>query len=160
MTHVCGQADAPQGQAMALIQLIVNYYKDGESSVRAHRHRCRQVCASIGAPRDVEVEGRGTICMQSGDCLSLAGEEHSVPPAARGVKPRMSVCLFYATRGEYDAGAGVLTKGSQQWAHPDDEHVEPGSAGWAAAEAPLQKPPSHWSPAGKGGRREGPSAPR
>ncbi|CAK9105840.1 unnamed protein product [Durusdinium trenchii] len=41
-------------EELALIQLIVNYYPDGGSRVRSHRHRCRQVCLSLGAARTIE----------------------------------------------------------------------------------------------------------
>eukprot|EP00434_Breviolum_minutum_P005494 symbB.v1.2.004843.t1/scaffold279.1/size242841/28 len=97
-------------EELALIQIILNYYPDGTSRVRSHRHRCRQVCLSLGAPRKIEVEGR-MIKMHHGDCLPLFGEEHAVPPESTA-GPRMSICLFYSSWAEYFSGAGVLANGS------------------------------------------------
>lgn len=113
----------PPGEELALIQLILNYYPDGTSRVRSHRHRCRQVCISLGASRKIEVDGQ-LMTMHHGDCLPLFGEEHAVPASSSSEAPRMSICLFYSSQSEYFAGAGVLANGSFWWSHPkEDEQV-------------------------------------
>merc|ERR1712151_904987 len=83
-----------KGETRAVIQLLFNRFKDGGDEVKPHKHRCRQVCLSLGADRELNVDGR-TQVMRNGDAMPLNTETHSVPPA-RGVgRPRVSVCLFY-----------------------------------------------------------------
>eukprot|EP00928_Gymnodinium_smaydae_P079625 TRINITY_DN63503_c0_g1_i1.p1 TRINITY_DN63503_c0_g1~~TRINITY_DN63503_c0_g1_i1.p1 ORF type:complete len:316 (-),score=60.36 TRINITY_DN63503_c0_g1_i1:252-1199(-) len=115
------EASLRQGETLALVQLLVNYYKFGFNAVKEHRHRCRQVCCSLGAARDVEVEGR-RLRMAHGDCLPLDRELHGVPPAQGGsAGSRLSLCLFYASASEFAAGAvGVPAKGPMWWSHPED----------------------------------------
>jgi len=110
-----------EGEELAILQLIVNLFKDGENQVKAHRHRCRQICVSLGASRDLVVEGR-TVTMRSGDALPLAGELHSVPEVGSEVQPRISVCLFYASAAEYAAETVSVnsTGDSYWWNHPRD----------------------------------------
>lgn len=115
-----------EGEDLAAIQLIVNYFKDGGSEVKPHRHRCRQICLAIGASRELEVEGAGRLTMKSGDALHLAGELHSVPPARAVSQPRVSLCLFYASALEYreqtvsvNATTGHFGD-SFWWSHPKD----------------------------------------
>jgi len=113
-----------QGEKLALLQVIVNYFKDGGDEVRSHYHRCRQICFSLGAPRDIHVRGK-SLHMGFGDALHLAGEEHSVPRS--DVKePRVSVCLFYGSTLEYEneslsvnAQPNGLFGDSFWWNHPN-----------------------------------------
>lgn len=113
------------GEELALLQLIFNYYRDGWNEVKPHMHRCRQICASLGAPRLVEVEGK-TATMRQGDCLHLASEWHSVPPADE-TQPRVSVCLFYASVAEYEAeSVSVNANGAMWWQHPEDARAAKG----------------------------------
>jgi len=110
----------PDDQELAILQLLLNYYEDSSNSVRPHRHPCRQVCASLGAPRIVEVEGR-PVEMVHGDCLVLAGQMHSVPPVKKQAGPRLSICLFYATAEDcLQRSASVQSNGDFWWTHPDD----------------------------------------
>eukprot|EP00928_Gymnodinium_smaydae_P004562 TRINITY_DN11547_c0_g1_i2.p2 TRINITY_DN11547_c0_g1~~TRINITY_DN11547_c0_g1_i2.p2 ORF type:complete len:332 (-),score=52.30 TRINITY_DN11547_c0_g1_i2:350-1345(-) len=107
-------------EELALMQLLLNYYPAGSDSVKAHRHPCRQICVSLGAPRELEVEGQ-LLRMCHGDALHLDGEMHSVPPADVAAKPRLSLCLFYASIEQCVAGeARVLSNGSFWWTHPED----------------------------------------
>jgi len=114
-----------EGEDLALLQLIINAYQDGNNSVRPHRHRCRQLCASLGAPRACEVEGRA-LRMRHGDVLPLFAEEHAVPPMATACGPRVSVCLFYGSVEEYrDRSISVNAIDgwfgeSFWWNHPED----------------------------------------
>lgn len=109
------------GENLALIQLLLNYYPGASDRVRPHRHPCRQVCASLGSSRDVDVDGI-RIRMKHGDCLPLDGEMHAVPPAEDDCGPRLSICLFYASVEQCTSGeARVLSNGSFWWSHPEDE---------------------------------------
>mmetsp|Transcript_3560 Transcript_3560/g.6920 ORF Transcript_3560/g.6920 Transcript_3560/m.6920 type:complete len:468 (+) Transcript_3560:70-1473(+) len=114
------------GEELALVQLIVNMYKDGESEVKPHAHRCQQICVSLGAPREVNVEG-SVLQMRNGDCLPLAGELHSVPRAKGVSAARISVCLFYGSSEEFSSGTLRVnaTDGkfgdSHWWVHPKDK---------------------------------------
>ena len=59
--------------------------------------------------------------MKHGDCLVLNGQLHAVPPAVEA-RPRLSVCLFYASVEECLQGeARVLSGGSFWWSHPEDD---------------------------------------
>lgn len=113
------------GEELAIIQLIVNYYGDGGSEVASHRHKCRQICASLGDRREVTVEEE-TLVMGNGDALPLSGEVHAVPPARCKSGPRASVCLFYGSRREYAAqGISVNARKGKfgddaWWTHPAD----------------------------------------
>merc|ERR1712039_42326 len=108
------------GEELALLQLLVNYYKDGTKAVKPHKHRCRHVCCSLGASRDAEVEGV-SVNMSHGDCLVLEGENHAVPPTQVKTKTRVSICLFYSSVEEYNAGTvGVPAKGGMWFTHPED----------------------------------------
>ncbi|CAE8731747.1 unnamed protein product, partial [Polarella glacialis] len=102
LTVMIAMAERSLGQKeeLALLQLIVNHFKDGGSEVKPHTHRCRQVCVSLGAGRELDIEGR-RLFMRHGDCLPLEGEVHSVPPARSVREPRVSVCLFYGSAEEY-----------------------------------------------------------
>lgn len=84
-------------ERLALLQVIVNLFTSKSSSVKPHRHQCRQICASLGETYTVDVDGRA-IQMQHGDCLPLNSELHSVPQNPCRVKPRVSICLFYGSR--------------------------------------------------------------
>merc|ERR1719195_2582493 len=44
------------GEELALLQVLVNHFKDGRDEVRPHTHRCRQICLSLGAARECLVE--------------------------------------------------------------------------------------------------------
>lgn len=74
------EASLREGESLALLQLLVNYYKDGHNHVLPHMHRCRHICCSLGSARDIEVDGIRQE-MSHGDCLALGGEMHGVPPA-------------------------------------------------------------------------------
>jgi len=119
----------PDGHELALVQLIVNHFKNGGNEVRPHTHRCRQVCVSLGVSRDVIVEG-SVLQMKHGDCLPLAGEVHSVPPATGLSASRISVCLFYGSSLEFAQGTLCVnaTSGkfgnSHWWVHPEDMRRE------------------------------------
>ena len=112
-------------EELAVVQLLVNRYKDGGDEAKPHIHRCRQICLSLGAERELKV-GREVHTMRSGDIMLLDGEVHSVP-AARGLtKPRVSICLFYCSAEEFasrfvsvNAFEGRHGK-SIWWQHPDD----------------------------------------
>jgi len=115
-----------EGEELALIQVIINYFKDGGNEVKRHRHRCHQICASLGATRELEVEG-DTLLMRHGDALPLNGELHSVPASRRIAAPRVSVCLFYGTVDEYrndlisvNATDDGKFGDSFWWTHPQD----------------------------------------
>merc|ERR1712129_347704 len=113
-----------EGEKLALLQLLVNYYSDGSKAVKAHCHRCRHICCSLGAPRDTEVEGVPT-CMSHGDCLVLDRQNHSVPPTPTKTGARLSVCLFYVSAEQYAAGGDVVgvpaKTGPMWWSHPQDD---------------------------------------
>jgi len=116
---------------MALLQLIVNHFQHGDHEVKPHRHRCRQICASLGATRALEVEGR-TLQMRNGDALPLQGEMHKVPPQKHCIGPRTSVCLFYGSSKEYlehsisvNAVDGWFGD-SYWWQHPQDTNSTKG----------------------------------
>ncbi|CAE8583367.1 unnamed protein product [Polarella glacialis] len=131
LTVMIAMAERSLGQKeeLALLQLIVNHFKDGGSEVKPHTHRCRQVCVSLGAGRELDIEGR-RLFMRHGDCLPLEGEVHSVPPARSVREPRVSVCLFYGSAEEYarellsvNATAGKF--GDSFWfTHPKDLETE------------------------------------
>lgn len=117
------------GHELALVQLIVNHFKNGGNEVKPHTHRCRQVCVSLGASREVVVEG-SVLQMKHGDCLPLAGEVHSVPRATGLSASRISVCLFYGSNFEFARGLLCVnaTNGkfgnSHWWVHPEDMRRE------------------------------------
>ena len=46
------------GENLAVIQLLPNHFQDGGDAVKNHKHRCRQICLSLGADRELSVEGR------------------------------------------------------------------------------------------------------
>jgi hypothetical protein len=123
MTTLARQSLHP-GEELALIQVVVNYFKDGGNDVKPHTHRCRQICVSLGAPRDLNVEGK-IITMGFADALALAGEKHSVP-RANGKEPRVSICLFYGSTREYrnhcmSVNANNKSFGSSFWfTHPTE----------------------------------------
>lgn len=130
-------------EELAIIQLIVNYFPDGSDNIKSHRHRCRQVCASLGATRELEVDGR-TVHMRHGDVLPLGGEMHSVPPAKGLQQPRVSVCLFYGSKKEYteqsiSVNATTTSFGdSFWWTHPrelDEAMATNYGFGWGDDEA-------------------------
>eukprot|EP00747_Dinoflagellata_sp_TGD_P181480 gnl/TRDRNA2_/TRDRNA2_35340_c0_seq1.p1 gnl/TRDRNA2_/TRDRNA2_35340_c0~~gnl/TRDRNA2_/TRDRNA2_35340_c0_seq1.p1 ORF type:complete len:782 (-),score=123.76 gnl/TRDRNA2_/TRDRNA2_35340_c0_seq1:139-2484(-) len=113
------------GEELAVIQLIVNLFKDGGDEVKPHMHRCRQICCALGATRDLVVEGR-THSMGFGDALPLWEETHSVPPLKNVGKPRISVCLFYGSKDEY-ANKSISVNAvdgwfgsSYWWTHPKE----------------------------------------
>lgn len=120
-------------EQLALLQLIVNFFTDGGNEVKPHRHRCRQICVSLGASRELNVEGR-RLRMRHGDALPLGGEEHSVPPAKSVYDPRISVCLFYGSVEEYDSQSISVNAvdgwfgDSFWWCHPQD-HAKGKAAG-------------------------------
>eukprot|EP00931_Biecheleriopsis_adriatica_P086602 TRINITY_DN61233_c0_g1_i1.p1 TRINITY_DN61233_c0_g1~~TRINITY_DN61233_c0_g1_i1.p1 ORF type:complete len:739 (+),score=156.26 TRINITY_DN61233_c0_g1_i1:57-2273(+) len=113
-----------RGEELALLQIVINCFRDGDCEVKPHRHRCRQICVSLGATREVEVDGR-RLTMGSGDALLLDGELHSVPPASKAGQ-RISICLFYGSLLEYRAQAISVNAGERGfggsiwWTHPDD----------------------------------------
>mmetsp|Transcript_44675 Transcript_44675/g.83288 ORF Transcript_44675/g.83288 Transcript_44675/m.83288 type:complete len:620 (+) Transcript_44675:164-2023(+) len=114
-------------QQLAILQLILNFFEDGNNTVRAHRHRCRQICVSLGASREVLVDGKRLI-MHHGDALYLKGEVHSVPAAEQVDEPRISVCLFFGTSEEYTSGTISVQpdqknsdSGSLWWVHPPNQ---------------------------------------
>lgn len=118
-------ANSLDGEDMSLLQLIVNYFQNGDNEVKPHRHRCRQVCVSLGATRTLEVEGQ-TLQMRNGDALPLRGEMHRVPRQKSCTAPRTSVCLFYGSLKEYmehsisvNAVDGWFGE-SYWWHHPQD----------------------------------------
>jgi len=119
----------PDGHELALVQLIINHFKSGGNAVKPHTHRCRQVCVSLGASRDVIVEG-SVLQMKHGDCLPLAGEVHSVPPATGLSASRISVCLFYGSNFEFAQGTLCVNAtngkfGNSHWfVHPEDTRRE------------------------------------
>eukprot|EP00927_Polykrikos_kofoidii_P050412 TRINITY_DN4432_c0_g1_i1.p1 TRINITY_DN4432_c0_g1~~TRINITY_DN4432_c0_g1_i1.p1 ORF type:complete len:581 (-),score=87.77 TRINITY_DN4432_c0_g1_i1:67-1659(-) len=112
-------------EELALIQLLVNQFKTGGNEVKPHHHRCRQVCLSLGSQRTLEVEGQA-MTMRHGDVLPLAGEMHSVPPAPPNTGTRVSICLFYGSKKEYDAGSISVNASCGKfgdgiwWYHPQD----------------------------------------
>lgn len=112
-------------EQLAILQLIVNYFKDGSNEVKPHRHRCRQICVSLGASRELNVDGR-QFHMKHGDAVMLGGEEHSVPLANHICHPRVSVCLFYGSIEEYASQAISVNAvdgwfgDSFWWCHPQD----------------------------------------
>ncbi|CAE8622872.1 unnamed protein product [Polarella glacialis] len=114
------------GERLAVLQLIVNAFPDAGCEVKPHRHRCRQICVSVGSTRELEVEGQ-TLVMTSGDVLFLEGEMHSVPPARSQAGPRASVCLFYGSQAEHarqtiSVNANDGWHGDSYWfVHPDDQ---------------------------------------
>eukprot|EP00928_Gymnodinium_smaydae_P055737 TRINITY_DN39223_c0_g1_i1.p1 TRINITY_DN39223_c0_g1~~TRINITY_DN39223_c0_g1_i1.p1 ORF type:complete len:1005 (-),score=73.26 TRINITY_DN39223_c0_g1_i1:133-3147(-) len=119
MTQIA-DASLQAGETLAILQVLVNYYRDGTKAVLPHRHRCRHICCSLGATRDVEVDGQN-ISTTHGDCLILSGENHSVPPTAKA-EPRVSICLFFCSAAEYaDGNVGVPAKEGSMWfVHPQD----------------------------------------
>jgi len=142
-------------EELALVQLIVNHYKDGESEVKPHTHRCRQICVSLGAPREVNVEGL-VLQMRNGDCLPLAGELHSVPRAKGVSESRISVCLFYGSSEEFSSGALRVNSSdgkfgnSHWWVHPKDLYAtateaEPGFTDCAVKSTPSGRATSKMS---------------
>eukprot|EP00928_Gymnodinium_smaydae_P033842 TRINITY_DN24130_c0_g1_i1.p1 TRINITY_DN24130_c0_g1~~TRINITY_DN24130_c0_g1_i1.p1 ORF type:complete len:428 (+),score=114.93 TRINITY_DN24130_c0_g1_i1:122-1405(+) len=142
------------GEELALLQLIVNFYKDGGSAVRRHQHRCRQVCASLGAARRVIVED-AAMTMVHGDALPLNREFHAVPEAEGVSEARLSVCLFYGSAEEYrqqsisvNANDGNFGD-SYWWNHPRDldSQSKPGKAKGA--------PKGGHNAAGPSGRKAG-----
>jgi len=112
------------GEELALVQVLINLFKDGGNMVKPHMHRCRQICLSLGAPRDLEVEG-DVITMENADVLHIAGEVHAVPPSeVKG--SRISICIFYGSAKEYasqsisvNAVPGVFGD-SVWWTHPNE----------------------------------------
>lgn len=110
------------GEELALIQVLVNYLGGYVRFVNPHRHRCRQLCASLGEACTVEVEGRPLV-MHHGDCLPLGGEVHGVPVDIARRSPRVSVCLFYSSKEEFRKGTVGLSGdpgGGLHFVHPDD----------------------------------------
>lgn len=113
------------GEKLALIQLIINRYKDGRDEVKPHKHRCRQVCLALGAERELVVDGAVEI-MRHGDCMPLSQETHSVPPAQGITQPRVSLCLFYGSTKEYEDHAISVNANdgwhgsTYWWMHPED----------------------------------------
>lgn len=112
-------------EELAVVQLLVNRYKDGGDEVKPHIHCCRQICLSLGAERELKV-GREVHTMRSGDIMPLDGEVHSVPAARDLTKPRVSICLFYCSAEEF-ASRSVSVNASEGrhgksiwWQHPDD----------------------------------------
>merc|ERR1712032_586783 len=118
------------GEELALIQVIMNRFKDGGNSVKPHMHRCRQICLSLGAPRDCEVEDR-VMTLKHADVLHLANEIHGVP--ASNVKgTRISICLFYGSTEEY-ANRSISVNATDGWfgdeiwwTHPSELHAAHG----------------------------------
>ena len=132
------------GEELAVIQLLLNRFKDGGDEVKPHRHRCRQVCLSLGADRELSVEGQVQL-MRHGDVMPLDQEVHSVP-ANRGVgNPRVSVCLFYGSTREYrdkhiSVNANDGWHGSSiWWEHPQDyKRPQSGKSGWKKTWMPVR----------------------
>jgi len=111
-------------EQLAIIQLIINFYKNGGDEVAIHTHRCRQICASLGASRDLKVSGQ-KLKMCHGDALYLGGEFHSVLPNDMS-DPRISVCLFYGSSEEFENQSISVNADDSKfgdgawWNHPQD----------------------------------------
>merc|ERR1712217_777967 len=120
-----------EGEQLAVIQLLFNRFKDGGDEVKPHKHRCRQVCLSLGADRELNVEGHVEV-MRHGDCMPLNAEFHSVPAAKSVGKPRVSVCLFYGSTKEFEeatisVNANDGWHGWSYWWEPPQDFKRPGA---------------------------------
>jgi hypothetical protein len=85
------------------IQLFINLYENGNNSTPEHSHGCRQITLAFGAPRALTVKSK-MIVLESGECIWLNGEKHSVPKIDE-TNPffdvgRISFNLFYTTLNE------------------------------------------------------------
>mmetsp|Transcript_54446 Transcript_54446/g.74420 ORF Transcript_54446/g.74420 Transcript_54446/m.74420 type:complete len:731 (-) Transcript_54446:238-2430(-) len=90
------------------IQCFLCLYERTTDSCPEHRHNCRQLTMSMGAPRTLTVEGQA-VAMRHGDVVVLGGEQHGVPRVSvdgqsSNKKPRISINLFYATASDYAKG--------------------------------------------------------
>ncbi|CAK9069860.1 unnamed protein product [Durusdinium trenchii] len=112
------QSQNPNCEVIPL-QVFLCLYEDGEDACPNHVHDCRQLTLSLGAQREVAVEGRRML-MRHGDVLILDGERHGVPALQeRTSQSRVSVNIFFTTSNDasrpvsvnHRAGAGYQTTG-------------------------------------------------
>mmetsp|Transcript_23589 Transcript_23589/g.32184 ORF Transcript_23589/g.32184 Transcript_23589/m.32184 type:complete len:185 (-) Transcript_23589:137-691(-) len=90
------------------ISCLVNLYRSSSDATKPHIHHCRQLTASLGAPRVLRIMGAGGVCpslqgslthskqstgeiradvpMQHGDVILLDGQMHGVPPIDSSMK--------------------------------------------------------------------------
>lgn len=103
---------------IVLLQLFINYYKDGSNSSPMHKHGCRQVTLAFGCPRPLVVKFEGEVdaegvkkrghtkkfILESGHAIFLNGQQHGVPKTEESdvfySEPRISFNLFFTTRNE------------------------------------------------------------
>ena len=130
-----------ENEELAVIQILVNYFKNERNKIKRHRHRCRQLCVSLGADRDLFIKrhvnksgrhvGMNTpdlhmkekqVPLRFGDVLHLDGEVHCVPPAEGKTGVRISICMFYGSKEEY-MKRSLLVHGDPSvcwFVHPQD----------------------------------------
>ena len=87
--------------AIIPIQLYMCYYADGSDSCPAHRHECRQLTLSLGAPRVLTVDGKHRL-MEHGQAILLHKHKHGVPRQKTSDAPRASLNLFFTVAAEVD----------------------------------------------------------
>eukprot|EP01062_Namystynia_karyoxenos_P051963 TRINITY_DN41165_c0_g1_i1.p2 TRINITY_DN41165_c0_g1~~TRINITY_DN41165_c0_g1_i1.p2 ORF type:complete len:281 (+),score=45.09 TRINITY_DN41165_c0_g1_i1:66-908(+) len=106
------------GAVLVPIKVFLCLYPDGESSCPRHRHDCRQLTLSLGAPRTLRVGGR-RLLMRAGDYVILRGAEHDVPQLGPGdppCGPRASVNIFYALIEDFKQGPVAVKSGARRGA--------------------------------------------
>ncbi|KAK3277676.1 hypothetical protein CYMTET_14334 [Cymbomonas tetramitiformis] len=95
------------------IQCFLCLYEDGSMSCPAHTHGCRQLTLSLGATRNMIVNGK-ECTLKNGDLILLNGERHAIS-AEGGVSasaPRVSINIFYTTASKPDATVNGYYEGS------------------------------------------------
>ena len=87
------QSSNPTSQVLPL-QAFLCLYEDGEDACPNHVHDCRQLTLSLGADREVTIEGQ-RVMMRHGDILVLDGERHGVPAQkTKSSQSRVSINIF------------------------------------------------------------------
>ena len=93
------QSSNPTSQVLPL-QAFLCLYEDGEDACPNHVHDCRQLTLSLGADREVTVEGQ-RVMMRHGDILVLDGERHGVPAQkTKSSQSRVSINIFFTTSSD------------------------------------------------------------
>lgn len=93
------------------IQCFLCLYEDGSMSCPAHTHGCRQLTLSLGATRNMTVNGK-ECTLKNGDLILLNGERHGIL-AEGGLSAsalRVSINIFYTTASKPDATVNGSTR--------------------------------------------------
>jgi len=123
-----GSLERPR-ETLALLQLIVNHFRDGSQSLPDERFGSSRICVFMGASREVVLSGQPRH-MVHGDALLLGADATlSLPPCAGVPSPSVLLCLCFGSAEAYAAGLSVL---------PVEGGARPSSRWWAAPGAAAE----------------------